>query len=60
MPDIQMCHAVTDDGKVCLIAHLCVRHTASPSNYQAWGPPGPDFLPKIGCELFRSNDENNP
>ena len=52
MPDIQMCRAVTDEGQVCRVAHECYRHTATASDQQAYGPPGPDFDPKIGCELY--------
>ncbi len=52
MPDIQMCTAVDQDGQVCLIAHECERHTAKPSDNQAWGPPGPDFDPKDGCDFY--------
>lgn len=50
--DKQMCTAVTDTGQVCLVAHECYRHMATPSTVQAYGPPGPDFDPKDGCELY--------
>ena len=49
MADIQMCTATGPDGRVCLLAHLCYRQTAPRSEWQAWGPPAPDFTPATGC-----------
>lgn len=54
--DIQKCTAIDPEGHVCLIAHQCHRHTGPSSERQAWGPPGPDFDPKDGCELYIPGD----
>lgn len=63
MPDIQMCDGMQwIDGLglsgsesiplTCHVKDKCYRYIAKVNNYQAWGPPAPDFKPESGCSNF--------
>lgn len=60
MPDIQMCTGVYTDAEpseiqLCGVRFNCYRHTAQPSQMQAWGPPASDFQKSDGCDNYIPN-----
>jgi hypothetical protein len=56
MTDIQkctgMCHCDTI-LHICRIRETCLRYTIQADPFfQTYGPPGKEFQPEFGCELF--------
>jgi len=52
-----MCNGIytdpdTGEKQDCMVRNECYRHTATPSTWQAWGPPAPDFQASDGCDNY--------